>query len=1061
MTRRSPFTAVGPVLLRSAALPHDTFDEAVEGFGRTTAPTDAELVAYLTGIAAHPLLREAIAVSSDALSAELDKIAGGAAVSRKKLIRAAISVTRYARRITGRPTPFGLFAGVSVPGGEDRPADAPTAGAAVKSARPDAGWFDGLAAKWLADPDVRASLHVVLNNLCFVRGDRLVLPHVRLRSAGDEKATTTRQASEELSLRCTPVLSWVREAAARPVPYRELLAAAVAAHPRLGEARLEAFLGSLVAHEVLLTQLAPTRLDDPYLESLERVLPADSEERAHLAAVRAALAAYGGTAPGEGREPWRRLVEVSGRAHRSRAVAPQVDLRLDTDAEIPPVVTEEIERYAAAMWSMSPKNESYAHMRGYRRAFLDAYGQHGAVRLAELVDPHRGLGYPDTYLHPRTSNEFPSGKRAAAGADDRIQALADVLHRGLADERREVVLTEEDVRRLTVDPDAPVPASLELCFQLLAGSAQDLAAGRFDLLTTPSVGTPTAGAMAGRFAALTDSAKDLGRLMADTDGALAAQVTFRPVLPRALNVMQVPGLLPHSIPVGTFGDPGGEGCIDWRDLVVAADGDRLRLYRETTGQEIRPVIPHVLSLGTAAPNLARLLGELPYCGEDKTWQPWDWGPFEHLPWLPRVRLGRVVLSPLSWRPSAAMRESAGRGKDWGRVVDAWRTGARVPDRVTVGQRDQLCELDLGNAFHQEILRREIARGRVTVTESPRDSGDVYGWLGGRSNEIIVPLRGAPRPPGAEPSAAELDVQRLANSAAATAHHPGGEWAFVELHGVPEVHEELLTRHLPPLIDRTAGRVDRWFFMRYREAGHHIRLRLHGDPAELVSTVWPELLGFCDSLQKAGLIRDFQVSSYAPEVSRYGGPEGVRRAEEWFCADSGLATGLLTLLAGGGGAVRKDLLLLAGYVHLLESLGPWDWCSWVDRSLPRENGAAPARSDIAAAALLVPPGRAREELARVLPAPALPALDRVATTARGLGELLLPGIGRYTGRGWQDTAVASLLHMHHNRLYGIDPYSEARSLALLAHAARAHLGRARHTAPPGAAPAATAEERSGQ
>ncbi|MER7850311.1 lantibiotic dehydratase [Kitasatospora sp. NPDC096077] len=1025
--------------MRTAALQNDVFDQSIDSIGPHGELTDEVLASYIAALSSNATLREAIAVSSGALSAELDKIVAGVSTSRKKLLRTAVSVTRYARRITGRPTPFGLLAGVSAVAKPGNGELAPQAAAPVKSVRPDAAWFDGLVAQWLGNPGLRRSLHVVMNNLCFVRGDRLVLPHVRVRD-NSTPDITTQQATQELSMRYTALLQWVRSAAMRPVLYTDLLAAATKASPGIAESRLDSFLGSLIAHEVLLTQLSLTSLDSAGLEELEQTLPARSRERAQLGSVRSALAVYTRTAPGEGRNRWDRLAGTLAEVHPAGSTGPQVDLGMDLGASVPESVRREAERYATAMWSISARTDAFSHMRGYRRAFLDTYGQHGAVRLEELVDPHRGLGYPATYLHPRTSTDFPSGKRRRVPVteDTRERALADVLHRGLVSGQREVVLTEEDIARLSTDAQSLPPSSLEVCFQLLAKSRNALEAGEFTLLSTPTAGTLTAGAMAGRFAELTGTSASLGRLLDEADGALAAQVAFIPVLPRALNVMQVPDLLPHSIPIGTFGDPSGEGRINWRDLIVAADGDRLRLYWEKTDQEVRPVVPHVLSLSTAAPNLARFLGELPYCGEDKTWQPWNWGPFEHLPWLPRVRLGRVVISPLTWRPSEEMLTRARSNKGWQQAVDTWRHDLRVDSRVNVGRRDQICEIDLSGTLQREMLRREVAQGRVAVTESPRRVPGAYGWLDGHSNEIVVPLRSAPK------AAPGLDRQRVANTAARTAHRPGSTWAFVELHAVPEVHEELITSHVPALLDRTAGLVDRWFFMRYRQSGDHVRLRLKGTHKEAMTTVWPEILRTCDALKESGLLQEVRISSYEPEVSRYGGREGVRRAEDWFHADSRLTTELLTALGKRGTTALKSEVLLAGYIHLLDSLGSWDWHTWIDCLVPKGLGRELSQNEVCSAARLLRPGQAAALLAGVLAAPAQPWLDRITVTAGGFGELVLPGIGREEGRGWQDTAVSSLLHMHHNRLHGIDPVGETAGLVLLAHAVRAHQGQVRHT-----------------
>ncbi|MFI1015846.1 lantibiotic dehydratase [Streptomyces sp. NPDC020965] len=1047
MERYSHFVATGPVILRASTLPSDSLDSVIAEFGKGSIPPDREIVDYISRLYGGAVLREAVAVSSDALSEELDKVVSRVApVSRKKLMRMAVSLTRYARRITGRPTPFGLFAGVSQIVSDQRGSHGERC-TGVKAARPDAGWFDGLAAQWQADPRLRGPFRVVTNNLCFVRGDRMVLPCVRGRENAAARTMATREPPQELSTRHTPLLAWVRAAAARPIAYGDLLAAAVAAHPQLGEERLDVFLGNLITHEILLSELNATRLDGAYLQRLERKLPSDSRERSQIAAVRNALEDYSRTEVGQGLTQWRHAVEVSRKAHASPAVAPQVDLRWERAVGLPMSVRREVEQYAGAIWTITSNINAFPHMRDYRRAFIDFYGQHGAVRLEELVDPHRGMGYPATYLHPRTNPFFPSHEQRDVPHEDkaRTRALADVLHRGLASGGCEVVLTDEDIRRLSVTTVAGAPSSLELCFQLLAGGRRELDAGDFVLLASPVTGALTAGSMAGRFATLLGNEKGVGSLLDDAAGTLPAQVDFTPVLPRALNVMQVPRLLPHSIPVGAYHDPQDAGCIDWRDLIVAADGDMLRLYWEKTGREVSPAVPHVLSLQAGAPNLARLLGELPYCGESKVWQPWDWGAFQDMPCLPQVRLGRVIVSPRTWRPTAALLEQARVPTGWDAAVGRWRDELGVSDQVNAGRHDQTSELDLSNTFQREMFRRELQGKPLTVTESPKGFPAAYGWLDGHSNEIVVPLRGQSQPERARPSSRELDRQRVSNTQESVARRHGSEWACVELHAVAEVHEEIITRHIPPLVKSLSHVVDRWFFIRYRQAGDHIRLRMHGHPEDVATTVWPELLKFCDGLERDGMIRDHKISPYVPETSRYGGIEGVRRAENWFHLDSQVVTGLLAASRPVGGMPARNDMIIAGYAHLLESLGIWDWRSWLDRCVPRKKDEIPVRREVEVAVRLARTGAPYEFLSDLLAEPYRSALPQLTEAARGVGKILLPGISQDEGTGWRDTAVASLLHMHHNRLFGLAPRNESASLALLAHAARTHLSAARHEA----------------
>lgn len=163
------FTAADPLLIRVASLPGDTFDDVSGEFGRHRMPGNAELVEYIRSVTSVALLREAIAVSSQDLSETLRRIDAGETMPRKKIIRTAMSVTRYAQRTTGRPTPFGLHSGVAAVSVADR-SRAVILGAGEKAVRFDAAWFDQVACEWLESPDIRHACIVIVNDLCYLRG---------------------------------------------------------------------------------------------------------------------------------------------------------------------------------------------------------------------------------------------------------------------------------------------------------------------------------------------------------------------------------------------------------------------------------------------------------------------------------------------------------------------------------------------------------------------------------------------------------------------------------------------------------------------------------------------------------------------------------------------------------------------------------------------------------------------------------------------------------------------------------------------------------------------------
>ncbi|WP_250564286.1 lantibiotic dehydratase [Sphaerisporangium fuscum] len=972
-------------------------------------------------VQADPLLREAIRVASGSLSGFLDKFADGTAGnSEKKLLRAAISATRYRLRMGGRPTPFGLFAGVAAArfGPEAR---AEVRGPGEKSVRLDGDWLLGRVRAWLELPAVRRRVHVMVNDLCFPRDGRLFI----------------RQADGEISIRDTPVVAWIRETAASPVPYPRLLRDAAGRFPDVPEDRIDGVLAQLIRHGFLVTSITPHLFDAHLLDRLEAALGEVPGAVDDLRGIRSALDAYRATEPGKGEDEWLRLVRRLDPAGTAPHPPVHVDLAMDATVVLPRQVADEARRYAHAMWAISPEWVTHGHMREYWDRFVERYGVGDAVPLAELVDPHRGLGLPASYLTPPSAHApAPTGAETEQGRERRA-LIAELVQEALLGERRELVLTEADIDRLSCASPADPPRTLELCFQLLADSVADLNRGEFRLLSALHAGSWMAGATAGRFAALTGMSGDLSRIMASGAGeAMAAQVSFRPLSDRGANLVQVPRLLPYEIPVGVFADREDPHVLDWRELLATATPTGFQLVWGRDGRQVIPVVPHMLALDREAPAIVRLLVDMAL-GAPKTLTGWDWAGLASMPFLPRLSFGRVVAAPQRWKPDRRVREAAADPAAWASALARWRDRYQVPDRVQIVQQDRVYGIDLRDDWHQRLLRHELTKGRLLLVEDVTAGGRGLGWAGGHSTEVVVPMT---RRDGV--AAARRPSVRLRPREEYQAHLPGEEWLYAKLYAVPEAQDPLLRDHLPQLLREIDGSVDRWFFIRYLDPDPHIRLRLHGDPEALRATVLPALARHCRAWQRAGAMRALTLDTYEPETGRYGGPAALPHAERLFCLDSQSVIAQLRARARGGPAIPDEVLTAAGHAILLESLGDWDWCAWVERTFRKGPEHATFQRHRALATDLIRPGRTAERVAERLSLPGLARLWTGSPEARAYGAIVLPD--GEPGEASRDILLA-LLHMQHNRLIGVDRAKETAAAAILRGVARAHTGRLRHGA----------------
>ncbi|AZQ75101.1 lantibiotic dehydratase [Streptomyces luteoverticillatus] len=1047
----STFRCADTLLFRAAIRPP-------EPSGGPQEPCDsgdeAELREHLRTAAADDRLREAVSLASPSLSRTLDAVLAGEPVRAKQLRRAVRALARYRLRMSGRATPFGTMAGVAAIGFADGPA---TAGVRWgerhrKAVRPDMGWLTEVVARLEREPAVLRPLRVVLNDLCFVRGDRLVVPYVPAPGAG------TRPVTQEVSVRAGAVVRHVMRRAALPVPFGDLVADLLAAYPGVSAATVERHLVDLVGSEVLLTELRPP-LDgaDPLGHVLDLLAARDRAAEplpgpvaliaAELSAVHKELADYAATPLGRGRG----ARDAAG--HRMAALHPsdhllQVDLGLDVDVRLPPAVRAEAERAAETLWRLAAARPGPAHLRQYHVDFLERYGAGRAVPLTELLDPDIGLGGPAGYRLPATARTAQGSPADAREQRERGQdrLLTELAQEASVNGEREVVLDDALVERLTAgDEEAPAPPSFEMLAQLLADSPEALAGGDFRLVVTG--GARTAGAHAGRFGFVLGADDDrvtevVRRVPGAAPGAVPAQLMFPPPLGATTNVALVPRRLTHTITLGAFADRTDGTELGVSDLAVVADVHRLAVVAPRLGKEVVPVVPSMLATVWHAPNAARFLHEVTQHGFP-AWPRWRWGAADDLPYLPRVRRGRTVLALARWRPTdPALSERATAPADWERLFDAWRSRWRVPDRVESVNGDNRVALDLRRPFHRALLRDEwLRRPGGFLQEPPTDCGHGFGWLtdggerSGRVNEIAFPmLRSAPAPGGAGASALR-PVPVPEPRRVRAAHAPGSRWLYAKVYCSAERQDEILARRLPRLLEGLPGEVDRWFYLRYRDPDPHLRLRFHGEPAVLTGSLLPRLRDWCDGLAAEGLGDRLVLDTYDPELERYGGPAAAAAAELAFHADSLACREQVELLDSRALSLDRTVLSALGHVDLAcRVAGTTEGVRYLlDRPVP---DAEPSRAAKDLARELIDPFGGWQRLRALPGGPALLACwERRAPALTAYGTLLRE-LGAGTG------PLGSLLHMHHNRLTGIDRPAEERSFALAAAALRSRRERLR-------------------
>ncbi|MFI6634272.1 lantibiotic dehydratase [Nonomuraea fuscirosea] len=978
--------------------------------------------AWLARVWAQPSIAEAVAVASPAFADRVDAVCAGHRPNAGQTRRMVLALARYLVRIRGRATPFGIFAGVAAVRFDETVSALWPANHEART-RADAAWLAAVIGRLEMRPELRRLLLVEVNDLAIVRGDRLVVgwqPHASDMSDGP---------APEVSVRYGTVVRAIIQAARSPILIGELTDK-LAIELDAPASALDGMLCELVALGVLISSLRPPSTSgDGLAHVLDRLREVEAVEDG----------AFGTAAPlvAELRTIHALLLEGAGLDRREvrermRAVADVVeqpvvtDLRLGGTVVLPSVVAQEAASAADALVRLAPAPGGRTSWQDYHARFLARYGAGALVRVEQLVDGVAGLGYPSHFADP----DQPS----TAGLSQRDQRLLALAQQAAIDGAREIALDDTALDRLAAGvDDVQTAPHVELCAEVRSPTLAALTGGVFTLAV---IGTGRTGmARTGRFLNLLPS-PDRQRmtdvyagLPVSVDGALPAQLAFPPRTVHMQNVAHAPQFFPDVISLGEH-RPAQLGRLRVQDLAVTADNDRLYLMSLSRRRVVEPVLPHAAAL-QAIPPLARLLFELPRA-RAVTISPFAWGVAKHLPFLPRLRYGRTVLTPARWRlPDGYLPGPEAPFTAWAAAMTELRERLGLPASVHVGEADRRLRLDLDEPMGMALLRAhlETAGPAATVAEAPTTAD--HGWLEGHAHEIVFPLA-ATTPPAPAPAV----LTRSGRLSLIEPEHdelPGSNLLSAKLYAPLEAHDALLLGHLPDLLAAWGKKPPPWWFIRYRDPAPHLRLRLHLPRPDDYGTAACRVGAWAAALRRQGLIGDLILDTYHPETARYGSGPALQAAQELFVADSAAALAQLRAVAASR-AIHPQALTAASMIHLVTAMtgtrpAAMRWL--IDH--PRPAPASPCDRTVLrqAIGLADPDG----SMLRGMPAgPSIAAAWQARTAAAYADHLAATHLD-------SASVLVSLLHLHHIRVLGIDPESErmclrlARAIALAVAAPR--------------------------
>ncbi len=933
---------------------------------------------------ADPVVREAIFVASPDLDTALESWLREPDTPRSRDVERAL--TRYLTRMASRPTPFGLFGSVAAGHAADTTSLAVAPHAECRRhTRLDIDYLNQVVEALIADPAIRPSLRYrPADTVCRIAGSwRYVETRVK------DKA----RSHHLVSIEDNHAVSTALERAVSGATEAEL-AAAVRAR---GVREAEAFAAALVDSRVLQPDLACPVTGDAPADALARRLasiPGTEVIATALTDATEALRAIDAGPLAAGAAAYHAIAKRLGRLPAKVELARlfQVDAVRPPGATLSSRTLGLLRQGGELLLDLCPGGPDDEELERLRRVWAERFDER-EVPLLEAIDADSGVG-PALGTGARGSSAlldgltFPETSAPTVPWGARQTHLLSLIVRAAASGSMEVELGDDDLRLLR----APAPVARGDAFAVHATLIGDRGVP-WRVLVHTTIDPPVARHI-GRFCHLDPAIADGVRGIIAAEEALEPDAVHAEIvhLPdgRAGNVILRPVLRTHEIPaMGASGaEPGRQ--ISLSDLTVQLVGERFVLRSRRLARRVVPRMTTAHNFAGWGVGAYRFLCLVQADGQRGS-AYWSWGPLAASPFLPRVRVGDVVLSRARWQLSKAdirslqQPDMAGRWMAMRQQREAWR----LPRWVVLGDGDNELVVDLDNALAVDSLVQLLKeRDAATLLEwyPGAQEAVALGPGGSYAHELIVPFVPSRRESGDATAGPRGPAPRTRTSEAQRSFSPGSEWVFAKVYGGTATADRLLLQVVGPTgrALEEKGAIDRWFFIRYADPGEHIRWRLHVAPDGSVARVRRTVERALAAAVGQQLAWRVSFDTYEREVERYGGPEGVQLAEQWFHADSAAALDVLQAVEDDGDLHARWQATLLGIDRLLGDLG----------------------LDLAAKARLVHEARGRFGAEfRVDAAFRRSLADRLRPVARALEALLVDGPPSGTVLALADAAFA--------------------------------------------------------
>lgn len=538
------------------------------------------------------------------------------------------------------------------------------------------------------------------------------------------------------------------------------------------------------------------------------------------------------------------------------------------------------------------------------------------VPLLQALDPEFGIGYGGAFSN-KTGADLLKDIRFNNVQNQQQTVDWTIAHRLLFRKWTEntiagspLVISEHDLSELQAAiHDVLLPPSFPIMFRILDNH-----------VFLESGGGASATGLIGRFTLWSDELMRVARRIADLEQAANPEIIFAEIGQlsghHVDNISRRQVIYPFEIPINVVSVLPRDKQLPLADLVLSVRNDELILESQRLNRRVIPRMSSAFNYNHNELAIFRLLGDLQYQGVQANLTLDMEKLFPGMDFYPRVNYQNTILSLAKWYLNKKQVDYLKEGglKDFPVRLKEIRQQLQLPETVAITRYDQQIVFNLSTKqdqlFFWDCIRgtEQLLLQEYPIAEETSVCNSVGKPLTGQYiaflyknkavyNHNVIPVK---------PSLAKVKRDYML----------GSQWVYLKIYCHPGSTNHLLVQKILPRIRAWEPRhLLSWFFIRYIDSGHHIRLRLRVEEGAL-ELILRELKADLSGAFRFQLIREYQADTYRRELERYGA-DIIEQVEDLFCVSSELIVAF----------IRRSLA--KGFMFSYHSLAFVTVCSMVE------------------------------------------------------------------------------------------------------------------------------------